>query len=146
MVYPMFKKFIDRSRNASSRRTGLEDSHGYRLESRPEHKSKGGLSQSAAADKTNVWDSKEHIVVNSDDGYPASLPESDSVPATTQSGASRPGSKRGVPDLEAQSRNSRSWAPRDRSEQIFVTKEYTVSVDRNAEQQSGAQGSMARAW
>jgi hypothetical protein len=152
MVYPMLKRFIDKSRNASTRRTGTQESHGYRLESqnRADRSKTGMTSSTAPANRNEPWDSKERIVVGSDDGYPSSLPESDSnIAQIPGDGAMSTGSGGASSGETHTRRSSVGWEQgkgrSERNEQIVVTTEYTVQVDQHRGQQTGAVG-QARAW
>ena len=151
MVYPLLKRFIDKSRSATSRRTGMEGSHSYQLDSHPGHSrvggSKGGITASQTANDA-AWDSKEHIIASSEnksgsDGYEASLPDSDKTMPLPLQGTAQPGGVETQSSLKARhhGRTSRGEV----NDQIVVTTEYTVSVV--PEQGQGPGGSSKfRAW
>lgn len=142
MIYPLFKKFIDKSRDASSRRT-KDESKGYRLDSNPGHSranmSKMGGTQKGS-DKDEAWDSTDAIVIGSaataaaSDDASRSLPDSDKSLHHAHMKSSGPAA--GMP--------GRGHSPRDKSrDQIMVTTEYTVSVDPEANKPPGGK---SRAW
>lgn len=144
MVYPLVKKFIDKSRNTGSRPTG---SRSYQLDSHPGHSrsagAKGGITTSRPANNA-AWDSKEHIMTSSEnksasDGYEASLPDSDRT--LPLQGAAQPGAR--PSSLKARHQGK---APREEvGDQIVVTTEYTVSVAPE-QGQVPAGSNRARAW
>ncbi|KAI0135943.1 hypothetical protein F4776DRAFT_671124 [Hypoxylon sp. NC0597] len=65
MVYPMFRKFIEKGRSLSrSKATSQSDSRGYKLGSLPGRIEAGGKRQqnSLSVPSRVMWDSKDHIV------------------------------------------------------------------------------------
>lgn len=144
MVYPLVKRFIEKSVSSSKGNSGpgLGDSQGYRLESyRNKAASRPRPDEGDVGD--TVWGSKEHIVAAAEtvdkgqsSGDDASLPGSDNVPnsynarmrAVTMAGAIG-----GNSFSVASYAGGNSWRHGAKvGDQIVVTRGYTVGVDEEA--------------
>ncbi|KAI0385732.1 hypothetical protein F5Y04DRAFT_291184 [Hypomontagnella monticulosa] len=122
MVYPMFRKFIEKGRSMSrSKGTSQGDSRGYKLGSLPGRVATIGGRQKPAfsAPSDTLWDSKEHIVAgqenraaSGDEEASLDLPKQDAV---------------GISFAEASDMPGESSGAAGNGHQILVTKEYTVT-------------------
>ncbi|KAJ0297656.1 hypothetical protein COL5a_004809 [Colletotrichum fioriniae] len=132
MVYPLFKSVIDKSRNASTNKSGaMGDSQGYRLGSYPGKP--GPRSHPLSIPNETTWGSDEHIVSSSVEkniagGEEASIGSTDKP----QSPYLPQGSN--IAEVAAEPINSNRQSMRARRHQpdvdpnkIVVTTEYTIS-------------------
>ncbi|KAL2878316.1 hypothetical protein SGCOL_006285 [Colletotrichum sp. CLE4] len=132
MVYPLFKSVIDKSRNASTNKSGaMGDSQGYRLGSYPGKQ--GPRSHPLSIPNETTWGSDEHIVSSSVEkniagGEEASIGSTDKP----QSPYLPQGSN--IAEVAAEPVNSNRQSMRARRHQpdvdpnkIVVTTEYTIS-------------------
>ncbi|EXF83056.1 hypothetical protein CFIO01_06228 [Colletotrichum fioriniae PJ7] len=132
MVYPLFKSVIDKSRNASTNKSGaMGDSQGYRLGSYPGKQ--GPRSHPLSIPNETTWGSDEHIVSSSVEkniagGEEASIGSTDKP----QSPYLPQGSN--IAEVAAEPINSNRQSMRARRHQpdvdpnkIVVTTEYTIS-------------------
>lgn len=119
MVYPLFKKFIEKTTSASrSRTTGQVDSRGYKLSSVPVRSETGGrrTKPSASVPNETTWGSKENIIFEREQGAHSSGDDASLELPKHQAGASS--------FAESEPQHLRSMGA---NHQIVVTKEYTVT-------------------
>ncbi|KAI0117442.1 hypothetical protein F4814DRAFT_448443 [Daldinia grandis] len=121
MVYPIFRRFIEKGLSASrSRATSQGDTRGYKLSSVPGRAASTGRRHNLSFPEPNdiAWDSEEHIINDRDQGGsmgheegPLNIPENKNVGITFDVS--------GIPGGSAMAA--------DESHRIMVTKEYTVT-------------------
>ncbi|KAI0850376.1 hypothetical protein F5Y00DRAFT_260674 [Daldinia vernicosa] len=121
MVYPIFRRFIEKGLSASrSRATSQGDTRGYKLSSLPGRAASTGRRQNLSFSEPNdtAWDSEEHIIADRGQGRSIGREEgSINLPKHQTIGITFDES--GIPGGSA--------AAADESHQIMVTKEYTVT-------------------
>ncbi|KAF3056020.1 hypothetical protein GL218_06872 [Daldinia childiae] len=121
MVYPIFRRFIEKGLSASrSRATSQGDTRGYKLNSMPGRTASAAQRQNLSASEPNdtAWDSKEHIIADRRQGSSESCDEGSlNLPKHQTIGITFDGS--GIP--------GGSGRAADEGHQIMVTKEYTVT-------------------
>ncbi|KAI2776516.1 hypothetical protein F4815DRAFT_341119 [Daldinia loculata] len=121
MVYPIFRRFIEKGLSASrSRATSQGDTRGYKLSSMPGRAASTGQRQNLSFSEPNdtAWDSEEHIIVDRGQGGSISreegslnLPKHQTIGITFDESGTPGGSATAT----------------DESHQIMVTTEYTVT-------------------
>lgn len=122
MIYPMFRKFIEKGRSLSrSKGTSQGDSRGYKLGSLPGRVGTIGGRQKPAfsAPSDTLWDSKEHIVAGKED-RPASGDEEASLDLPKHHAV-------GVSFAEGSSMQGEPSRATGGDHRILVTTEYTVT-------------------
>ncbi|KAK6948123.1 hypothetical protein Daesc_009887 [Daldinia eschscholtzii] len=121
MVYPIFRRFIEKGLSASrSKVTSEGDSRGYKLSSLPGRAAAVGRNQKPSAPEANdtAWDSEEHIMSGRGQGH--SIGDED--------GSSNLSKHHAIGAAFHESGSSgRAPKPTDGSHQIMVTTEYTVT-------------------
>ncbi|KAF3809638.1 hypothetical protein GCG54_00012925 [Colletotrichum gloeosporioides] len=124
MVYPLFKTVIDKSRNASTNKSGaMGDSQGYRLGSYPGKK--GPSSHPLSIPDETKWGSKEHIVANSAEKGASSGGEEASIDSGKQ--PSSPYLPHTDAEVAADSGNNAMRSRKHEQNKIVVTTEYKIS-------------------
>ncbi|OTA97872.1 hypothetical protein M434DRAFT_64830 [Hypoxylon sp. CO27-5] len=121
MIYPMFRRFIEKSRSLSrSKATSQGDSRGYKLESLSGRIEAGGKRQQTSVPGHVMWDSKDNIVDREhgtpSDGEDTSL----DLPHHSTGGVSFE-EENGIPPGLARSTGGVN--------RILITKEYTVTEE-----------------
>ncbi|KAI1477703.1 hypothetical protein F4774DRAFT_189112 [Daldinia eschscholtzii] len=121
MVYPMFRRFIEKGLSASrSKVTSEGDSRGYKLSSLPGRAAAVGRNQKPSASEPNdtAWDSEEHIMSGRGQGH--SIVDED--------GSSNLSKHHAIgAAFDESGLSGRAPKPTDGSHQIMVTTEYTVT-------------------
>ncbi|KAI3554275.1 hypothetical protein CABS01_00960 [Colletotrichum abscissum] len=132
MVYPLFKSVIDKSRNASTNKSGaMGDSQGYRLGSYPGKQ--GPRSHPLSIPNETTWGSDEHIVSSSVEKNTAGGEEA-SIGSTDKPQSPYLPQGSNIAEVAAEPVNSNRQSMRARRHQpdvdpnkIVVTTEYTIS-------------------
>ncbi|KAF0329418.1 integral membrane protein pth11-like protein [Colletotrichum asianum] len=126
MVYPLFKTVIDKSRNASTNKSGaMGDSQGYRLGSYPGKK--GPSSHPLSIPDETKWGSKEHIVANSAEKGASSGGEEASIDSGSGKQPSSPYLPHTDAEVAADSGNNAMRSRKHEQNKIVVTTEYKIS-------------------
>ncbi|WYZ46661.1 hypothetical protein EsH8_IX_000886 [Colletotrichum jinshuiense] len=132
MVYPLFKNVIDKSRNASTNKSGaMGDSQGYRLGSYPGKQ--GPRSHPLSIPNETTWGSNEHIVTDVE----KTTSGGDETSISSDKQPQSPYLPQGTNIAEvASDNNRRSMRPRRQQNEpnhknIVVTTEYTISRGDN---------------
>ncbi|KAI8243554.1 hypothetical protein K4K57_003456 [Colletotrichum sp. SAR 10_99] len=126
MVYPLFKTVIDKSRNASTNKSGaMGDSQGYRLGSYPGKK--GPSSHPLSIPDETKWGSKEHIVANSAEKGASSGGEEASIDSGSGKQPSSPYMPHTDAEVAADSGNNAMRSRKHEQNKIVVTTEYKIS-------------------
>ncbi|OTB07666.1 hypothetical protein M426DRAFT_268103 [Hypoxylon sp. CI-4A] len=121
MIYPMFRKYIDKTRIATKSKTTQGDSRGYRLSSLPSRADAAGRwQQSTAAENDTSWGSREHIVGNKGQNLASEGEDEHNDLQTNQSTSVSFANENRNQDPQGP-----GWAIGDN--RIVVTKEFTVT-------------------